>query len=115
MSENINNGLQPSATGQELVKATTKTAITEGAPPITPQVSPGPAELEAVASNLNNYMQSIHRTLSFSVERVSGLMVVQVIDAETQQLIRQIPNEQALKLSAAFEDRDASLLLRERA
>lgn len=53
---------------------------------------------EAV-SNLNDYVQSVQRDLEFEVDRDLGQTIVRVIDRETGEVIRQIPDEIALKLA----------------
>lgn len=54
---------------------------------------------QAVAE-LNSYVQSEKRDLFFSVEDTSGDMVVRVVDRESGELIRQIPNQVVLDLAA---------------
>jgi len=50
-------------------------------------------------SRLNDYVQSVRRELRFSIDEVSGRTVITVLDAETQEVIRQIPPQEALMLS----------------
>jgi len=52
--------------------------------------------LDSAVKQLNSYVQSINRNLEFNIDNDSGKTVVKVIDAETDELIRQIPNEEAL-------------------
>lgn len=58
--------------------------------------------------------QSVRRNLQFRDDPVSGRMVVSVIDAESGEIIRQIPPEQMLRMAANLERIDG-LLLGERA
>ena len=44
-------------------------------------------------------MQTIRRELQFTVDEDSGLTVVKVFNKETDELIRQIPSEDFLKLA----------------
>ncbi|MBN7771308.1 flagellar protein FlaG [Marinobacter daepoensis] len=53
---------------------------------------------EAV-SQLNDYVQSVSRDLQFEVDSDLGQTVVKVVDQETQEVIRQIPDEVALRLA----------------
>ena len=55
--------------------------------------------LDNAVKQLNNYVQSINRNLEFNIDNDSGKTVVKVIDAETDELIRQIPNEEALYIA----------------
>ncbi|NWN91760.1 flagellar protein FlaG [Marinobacter adhaerens] len=53
---------------------------------------------EAV-SQLNDYVQNVQRDLQFEVDSDLGQTVVKVVDQETQEVIRQIPDEVALRLA----------------
>ena len=55
--------------------------------------------LNAAVKQLNSYVQSINRNLEFNIDNDSGQTVVKVIDSETDELIRQIPNEEALSIA----------------
>lgn len=69
-------------------------------------VKQDPRELkEAVAGavrQMNDYIQTVNRDLSFSVDELSGKTVIKVIDAETKEVIRQIPPEEILALARHF-------------
>lgn len=60
-------------------------------------------ELDGQLSNavlqLNDYVQSISRDLQFEVDNELGQTVVKVVDKDTQKVIRQIPDEVALRLA----------------
>lgn len=51
--------------------------------------------LEVLAAKLNIASQSIGRDLRFKVDMNSGHSVIQVLDRETGELIREIPPEEA--------------------
>ena len=53
------------------------------------------ADLERLAKQLNIASQSIGRDLRFRVDMESGRSVIQVLDRETGEIIRQIPPENA--------------------
>ena len=55
--------------------------------------------LDDAVKQLNSYVQSINRNLEFNIDSDSGQTVVKVIDSETDELIRQIPNEEALSIA----------------
>ena len=55
--------------------------------------------VEQAVARLNDYVQSTQRDLRFSVDKDLGRTVVRVIDSNTQEVIRQIPNETALNLA----------------
>ena len=60
--------------------------------PVPEQSSP---DMEELASALNVASQSIGRDLRFEVDMESGRSVIQVLDRETGEVIRQIPPEKA--------------------
>ena len=61
-------------------------------------------KLEKTVVLLNEYFQNISRELNFSIDENSGRTVIKVIDAETNQTIRQIPSEEILELASHLED-----------
>jgi len=66
--------------------------------------------VETAVSKLNAYVQSTTRTLNFQVDDDSGKTVIKVYDRESDQLIRQIPNELALELARRLNEEEPSLL-----
>jgi len=58
--------------------------------------------LRAVAAQIEKYLQSHGRSLEFSVDEDSGKLVVSVRDKHTGELIRQIPNEETLRLARSL-------------
>ena len=52
-------------------------------------------DLEALAAKLNIQSQAIGRDLRFKVDMASGNSVIQVLDRETGEIIREIPPEKA--------------------
>jgi len=55
--------------------------------------------LTEAVEGLNEYVQTVRRDLQFSIDEQSGRTVIKVIDAETKQMIRQIPAEEILALA----------------
>jgi flagellar protein FlaG len=56
-------------------------------------------DLKQAVSTLNDFVQNMQRTLQFSLDKQSGVMVVKVVDAKSEKVIRQIPSEEAIKLA----------------
>ena len=56
-------------------------------------------ELDDAVSQLNDYVQNVQRDLQFEVNNDLGQTVVRVVDQQTQEVIRQIPDELALRLA----------------
>ena len=61
-------------------------------------------DLEDVVRDLNQHIQQIQRELQFSVDKDSGRTVITVMDKETQDIIRQIPGEEALHFARKFQE-----------
>jgi flagellar protein FlaG len=89
-------GAQGQKTGNEL-------------PPVAEAAKPVPVEavnsqavqekVQAAVAQMNEYIQSTQRDLNFSYDPNSGETVVKVLDRNTQEVIRQIPNEIFLRLA----------------
>ena len=61
-------------------------------------------ELQKVVEQLNQHVQMIQRDLQFSVDEDSGHTVVRVVNAETKELVRQIPSEEVLRISRSIKE-----------
>ena len=73
-----------------------------------------PADIEAVAKQLESFLRRVSRSLEFHVDEASGRMVCSVRDAQTGDLIRQIPNEEVLRMAELAHD-ETIVLVNERA
>ncbi|HET8800769.1 MAG TPA: flagellar protein FlaG [Marinobacter sp.] len=56
-------------------------------------------QLEDAVSQLNDYVQNVQRDLQFEVDNDLGQTIVKVVDQQTREVIRQIPDEVALRLA----------------
>jgi len=76
--------------------------------------NPDKQQVSEAVKNMNDFLQMVRRTLQFTMDEDSGRMVVQIKDAETDQVIRQIPPENMLKLAKEL-DKLNGLLFEEKA
>ena len=60
--------------------------------------------VETAVTEINEYVQSVHRDLQFFVDEDSGVTVVRVRDKETGDLIRQIPEDIFLNLAQKLKE-----------
>ena len=60
-------------------------------------------ELQDAVARINDHMQVVRRNLQFNLDDASGETVVKVIDTDTEEIIRQLPSEEALKISRQIE------------
>jgi flagellar protein FlaG len=70
-----------------------------------------PEKIEAAVAKVAAYVESLSRSLAISVDERSGDFVVQVQDANTDEIIRQLPSEEVLAISAAISEQVDSLRL----
>jgi flagellar protein FlaG len=57
------------------------------------------ADMQELVGNLSDMMSVMRKGLAFKVDESSGKNIVSVMDVESGDIIRQIPNEEALKLA----------------
>lgn len=77
------------------------------------QKTPDDQLLEAVAQ-LNDFVKNSPSDLQFSVDKESGMRIIKVVDAETKEVIRQIPAEEIVEIAKAI-SRLQGLLIRQTA
>jgi len=59
----------------------------------------GQQQVEQAVSSINEFVQNQQRTIRFSIDEQSGRDVVVVVDQLTDEVIRQIPNEELLVIA----------------
>jgi flagellar protein FlaG len=72
------------------------------------------SEVTQALERIQRFVQPMANELEFSVDEVSGVRVVKVIDKVTQELIRQIPSAEVLEIAKAL-DRLQGILLKQKA
>lgn len=63
-----------------------------------------PEKIAEAVEKVAAYVESLSRSLNISVDQSSGDFVVKVQDANTAEIIRQIPSEEVLAISAAISE-----------
>ncbi|OZY85061.1 flagellar biosynthesis protein FlaG [Cellvibrio mixtus] len=89
-------GAQGQKTGNDLPP------IAEAAKPVAVETVNSQAvqeKVQAAVAQMNEYIQSTQRDLNFTYDPTSGETVVKVLDRNTQEVIRQIPDEVFLHLA----------------
>lgn len=59
--------------------------------------------LDSAVASISSFVQSVQRNLAFSIDESSGQVVVKVTDRDSGDVIRQLPSEEALRLSEQLE------------
>jgi len=67
-------------------------------------------ELEQAVAKLNDYVQNTERKLNFQLDEDAGMTIIRVFDKATDELIRQIPNEEAVSLAQKLNQEEPLLL-----
>lgn len=93
----IGADFRPSTKDAEQTKATMPTEVTKVSP--VNEVEPTVAEVDDALNVVNKAAVFEQRSLSFMMDEVSGRSIIKVIDRSTDQLIRQIPSEELLKVA----------------
>jgi flagellar protein FlaG len=100
------------AARQEAIKIRAVTATNDRqGESVVNQVDPAAEKAEAVGGNLqstvqdlNEMIQNVRRNLQFSIDDDSGRTVVKVIDAETNEVVRQIPSDEVLAMARHLDE-----------
>ena len=66
---------------------------------VTPAREVSREQVEDAVATIQEFVQSVRRSINFAVDDGSGRVVVKVTDAGSGDVIRQIPSEEALKLA----------------
>jgi flagellar protein FlaG len=68
------------------------------------------AQVRQAVRHIADYVQTMKRDLQFNVDRASGKTVIKVVDTNSGQLIRQIPQEEMISIARAISGGEGVLL-----
>ncbi|MEZ0232199.1 MAG: flagellar protein FlaG [Methylophilaceae bacterium] len=71
-------------------------------------------ELSDAVQSINEFVTPVANSITFSIDKDTGRTIVKVIDKHTQEVIRQIPDDEVLAISKAL-DKLQGLLLKQTA
>ncbi len=69
-----------------------------------------PDQVKDAVQQIEKFTQNIAQNLKFSVDEDTGKTVVKIVDTQTQEVIRQIPSEEAISIARTL-DKVQGLLL----
>ena len=107
----------PKAHKAESPERTESAARGQDLPPTRPEQAEGRPQFERVesaVSQISDFVQGFQSDLLFSIDEDSDRLVVKVVDSETQEVIRQIPSEEMLRIAKNLDSAE-SLILSEQA
>ncbi len=61
-------------------------------------------QISNAVKDINNFFQMAQRSLDFSIDEATGHLVMQIKDTKTNEVIRQVPGEDALLLAKRLDD-----------
>jgi flagellar protein FlaG len=103
-SLNIRDAAKPAApAGRPDSQAAGKALPRDGEKlPAAGEPEPTPQRVAQAVQQIQSYLSDSQRQLQFQVDADSGRTIVRVINPETNEVIRQIPGEEVLKLARAI-------------
>ena len=101
----------PVAAAQRRPAASVPTAPQQGQEQVSKE--PEPAMLRDAVRAANEAIQQVANGIEFSVDDDTGKMVVRVIDANTKEVLRQIPSEEMLAIARAINSLQGLLISQE--
>jgi flagellar protein FlaG len=67
-------------------------------------------KIESVTRQIDSFLRSMNKSLQFRLDESSGRMIVSICDAETGEVIRQVPGEEAMRIAQNLENRLSGML-----
>ena len=62
----------------------------------------GIEEIRSAVNQIQHFTQTLAPNLQFSIDEETGKTVVKIMDAQTQEVIRQFPSEEAISIARAL-------------
>ncbi|NLO79813.1 MAG: flagellar protein FlaG [Xanthomonadaceae bacterium] len=98
------SGLRTAAGGQQQRPETPRQATVEHKVGPKAEAAVPAADLARAVEQINEFIRMARCDLVFSVDEATGKLVVTVVDAETREVIRQIPSEEVLAIAARLDE-----------
>lgn len=61
-----------------------------------------PEQVQQAVNQIQQFTQSMARNLNFSVDEETGKTVIKVMDSQTNEIIRQMPSQEAIDIAQAL-------------
>ena len=82
--------------------------------PETPATSASANQVQQAVEEIQQTMEKLAQNLQFSIDKDTGITVITVLDSQTQEVIRQIPTEEAVSIARTL-DKVQGLLFNDQA
>ena len=70
-------------------------------------------QVESAVSKISDFVQNFQRDLVFTIDEESDRLVVKVVDSVTQEVIRQMPEEETLSIARHLDSPDSLIISRQ--
>jgi len=104
----------PVTSGNSLPDARQVRVSTETQKDVTPVLQPNTEELNELVEQVNMTLQGRFSDLKFTVAEGTDINIVRIEDAETGELIRQIPSEAMVAIARALDEAQQGMMFEER-
>ncbi|MDK2791827.1 MAG: flagellar protein FlaG [Deferribacteres bacterium] len=94
-SASMNNAVEQPSRSSEVVSARSQAAQKN----VAERRQPSEEQVKSAVEDLNNALQNLNVKRQFVVDNEVDKVIVKVIDSDEKEVIRQIPSEEAIKLS----------------
>lgn len=98
-AEQVKGRQEVAAGGKDLPPQTGLNAVKTGAQEQAKAQESEQAELKSAVSHLSDYVQAVSRELQFEVDQDIDDVIVTVLDRETGDVIRQIPQDEVVRMA----------------
>lgn len=106
--------LAPQATRPDAVQV--KKSDAKAVESLSQEVGEGGTKLsvEEAVKRISDFVAPTQSEISFSVDEISGVQVVKIMDSQSNEVIRQFPSKEAIEIARAL-DKLQGLLIRDKA
>ncbi len=104
----------PVTSGNSLPDARQVRVPIEARQDVTPVLQPDTEELNKLVEQVNMTLQGRFSDLKFTVAEGTDINIVRIEDAETGELIRQIPSEAMVAIARALDEAQQGMMFEER-
>lgn len=104
-AQDLTQAVTPEQAGQQTLREVSQVAKASGDEADTKEsLGNSSVDVQSAVAEISEFVQAQNRQLSFSVDEGSQRPVVKVTDADSGEVIRQIPSEEVLALSERIKE-----------
>jgi len=89
--------------GAERTEAAAPPDLAKSSGRVAEAVAPTREAVQEAAKRIEEFVQSVGRSLSFTVDSSTGRSILRVVDPQSGEVVRQLPPEEVLRVARAVE------------